>query len=152
MVSVYIPYVNVNNFLIDQFGTFNYKHYSTVLVENLLNKHIGSNKIRFFVNVATKHFEIIVCKNKKLVLYNTFEYKTKEDFIYYMLFVVEQLKLDVETLPLVLLGKINKESELYKITYKYIRNVSLLKDKSTINSILEIDETIKRENFILFNA
>jgi len=152
MLSVYVPYVNVNNFLIDQFGTFDYRHYATVLVEKLLNEYVVSNKLKFFVHIANTHFEIIVTKNKKLILYNTFGYNTKEDFIYYILFVIEQLKLDVEELSLVLLGIIDNESALYKIAYKYIRNVSLLKDKSKINAILEINETIKRENFTLFNS
>jgi hypothetical protein len=30
--SVYIPYVNINNFFIDQFGTFDYKHANSILV------------------------------------------------------------------------------------------------------------------------
>jgi hypothetical protein len=32
--SVYIPYVNMNNFFIDQFGTFDYKHNSEAAHEN----------------------------------------------------------------------------------------------------------------------
>jgi hypothetical protein len=33
--SVYIPYVNMNNFFIDQFGTFDYKHANSILVTTL---------------------------------------------------------------------------------------------------------------------
>ncbi len=32
MVNVYIPFVNINNFIYDQFGDFEFKHHSTVLV------------------------------------------------------------------------------------------------------------------------
>jgi hypothetical protein len=31
---IYIPYVNMNNFFIDQFGTFDYKHANSILVTN----------------------------------------------------------------------------------------------------------------------
>jgi hypothetical protein len=29
---VYIPYVNMNNFFIDKFGTFDYKHANSILI------------------------------------------------------------------------------------------------------------------------
>ena len=152
MVSVFIPYINVNNFLIDQFGSFEYKHYSSILVENLLNNYANRDTIKIFININTSHFEIIIGKQKKMLLYNTFEYKTVEDFIYYILFSMEQLKLSVEEVEVELLGEINKEGDLFIAMYKYVRNVSLLKFKSKYNSLLSITDVYKRENFCLFNT
>ena len=48
-----------------------------------------------YVNVSYTNLEIVVFKNKKLELYNIFCFSTKEDFIYYILFVAEQLKLNL---------------------------------------------------------
>ncbi len=152
MVSVYVPYVHINNFLIDQFGSFEYKHYSSILVETLLNDYSKKKEIHFFVHVNKSHFEIIVSNNKQLLLYNTFKYKTKEDFIYYILFTIDQLNLDVEEVRLVLLGSIRKDDKLYNIVYKYIRNVSILEFKSKYNTILSIDKNIQKDNFCLFNT
>ncbi len=152
MVSVFVPYVHVNNFLIDQFGSFEYKHYSSVLVENLLNNHSSKSAINFFIHVGQSHFEIIVAKHKKLLLYNTFLYKTTEDFIYYVLFTIEQLDLDVEKVEVQLLGQIENFDEFYKILYKYIRHVSFLDYQSNYNSILSIDKYIQTKNFIIFNT
>ncbi|MEE9350058.1 MAG: DUF3822 family protein [Flavobacteriaceae bacterium] len=152
MVSVFAPYINVNNFLIDQYGGFEYKHFSSVLVENLLQKHTVSNANALFIHVQKKHFEVIVTNHKKLILYNTFSYKTKEDFMYYILFVIEQLQLDVETIRLQLIGLIKEGDELYNIAYKYIRNISFLKNRTSKNTILEIDDDIIRSYFTLFNA
>ena len=44
MNNVYIPYVNINNFLIDQFGPFTYKNTNSILVSRLLemSKNIDS--------------------------------------------------------------------------------------------------------------
>ena len=39
IVNVYVPFVNINNFFIDTFGSFEFKHNSTVLIEELLRKH-----------------------------------------------------------------------------------------------------------------
>ena len=127
IVNVYIPFVNINNFLLDKYGSFIYKHASTLLIEKLLNQYKNTKGDFCFVNVSAQYFEIVVVKNNQLSLYNCFPYKSKEDFIYYILFTAEQLNLNPETLKLVLLGAIEKESELYTIAYQYIRNVQFYK-------------------------
>jgi len=152
MVSVFVPYVNINNFLIDQYGSFEYKHYSSILVENLLNNYSSKNKNHFFVNLSKNNFEIIVSNNKKLLLYNTFEYKTIEDLLYYILFTFDQLNLNVEEVEVELLGSVNLDSNFYNTLYEYVRNITLLGYNSNYKSILEIDNTIQRENFCLFNT
>jgi len=123
IINVYIPFVNINNFLIDIYGTFIFKHSSTVLIETLLNKYKNLDSDFCFVNVTNFNFEIVVLKDKKLALFNCFSFKTKEDFIYYILFTAEQLNLNPEEFNLVLMGDIEKESELYGILYQYIRNI-----------------------------
>jgi len=123
-VNIYVPYVNINNFIYDMFGSFTYKHFSTILIENLLLIEKNSESIKVYANIDSDHFEIIIIKNGKLLIYNTFEYTTKEDFIYYLLFTTEQLELNPETLQLVLLGNIDKDSELFETAYNYIRHVS----------------------------
>lgn len=122
-VNVYVPYVNINNFIYDTFGSFTYKHVSTVLIENILAIEKNSEELKMYVNVGSDHFEIVAIDKGDLLIYNTFEYSTKEDFIYYLLFTAEQLQLNPETFQLVFLGDIEKEDDLYKIVYKYIRHV-----------------------------
>lgn len=123
IINVYIPFVNINNFLIDKYGSFTYKHSSTILIENLISSYKNLEGNFCFVNVSNTNFEIIVMKNKKFELFNSFSFVTKEDFIYYILFTAEQLNLNPEEFNLVLLGAIEKESELYTILYQYIRNI-----------------------------
>ena len=36
IMSVYVPYVNVNNYIFEKFGSFEYKHSSTVLIDKIL--------------------------------------------------------------------------------------------------------------------
>ena len=93
--NVFIPYVNINNYLFQNFGEFDYKHHSTVLIEKLLNLKISTEKT-MFVNVNRHSFEIVILENQNLISYNTFTYNTKEDFIYYILFTAEQLQLNTD--------------------------------------------------------
>jgi hypothetical protein len=149
MNNVYIPYVNMNNFFIDQFGSFSYKHSSTILVDKLLafSKNIDERKM--FVHVTESHFEIVVVQNQKLLLYNSYDYKTPEDFIYYILFTAEQLQLNPENFKLELLGRIEQDDEFYKIAYKYIRNISLFEQENT-SAAFSVSQN--REHFILLNT
>ncbi|WP_397362629.1 DUF3822 family protein [Olleya sp. R77988] len=124
-VNVYVPFTNVNNFIFDQFGSFTYKHFSTILIEQLLTFEKHTNTQKVYVNISKFNFELIILNKGELQLYNTFEYNTKEDFIYYLLFTLEQLQLNPETVETVFLGDINEDDDLYQIAYKYIRNVAL---------------------------
>lgn len=123
IMSVYVPFVNINNFFFERFGSFEYHHASTIVVEKLLKSAtITTNKL--YCNVSPTSFELIHIKNGALNLFNSFEFNTKEDFIYYILFTIEQLQLDTEIIDLILLGEIALDDELYSILYQYIRNIS----------------------------
>jgi len=124
-VNVYIPFVNINNYFIDTFGSFNYNHFSSLLIKHLITFSPKTDKPQVFAHIAKSHFEIVIIKNQQLLLYNSFVYQTKEDFIYYLLFVAEQLKLNTETFKLRLLGNISKQDSLFAIAYKYIKDVAL---------------------------
>jgi hypothetical protein len=148
IVNVYVPFVNINNFMIDVYGTFFYKHSSTILIEKLLQQFKNADKEICFINVAKNQFEIVIINNHKLLLYNCFNFTTKEDFIYYILFTAEQLKLNPEEVQTVLLGDIEKESELYTILYQYIRNVSFYKPTFFPETLKDIS---KHSFFTLLN-
>ena len=151
MNAVYIPYVNINNFFIDQFGAFDYKHANSILVSKLLVASKNKDDKKMFVHINSEHFEIIVVQNQKLLLFNSFDYNTPEDFLYYILFTAEQLNLNPENFPLELIGNIDTESDYFKIAYKYIRNVSLI-DVNDLRWNNYFSEAENRNHFILFNS
>jgi hypothetical protein len=151
MVNVYVPYVNITNYLIDQYGTFEYHHYSSILVAKLLERTKNDESQQMFVHVASSHFEIVVIQNQKLLLYNSFEYQNAEDFIYYILFTAEQLHLNPESFKLHLLGDCSIESLLYQKAFQYVRNTSLL-DVSELQKTNSFSEQENRTHFILFSS
>lgn len=126
--NVYIPYVNINNFLFQNFGEFEYKHHSSVLLEKLFLK--SNSEMNFFVHISKSIFDIIVIKKAKLLYYNIFDYETKEDFIYYILFALEQLELSPEKTMITLTGDIKTSSDLYKILFTYIKNINFLESEN----------------------
>ncbi|TDO95612.1 uncharacterized protein DUF3822 [Flavobacterium sp. 245] len=151
MNSVYIPYVNINNFLIDNVGSFDYKHANSILVEKILDNSRNNDDKKMVVNFNPGQFEVIVVQNQKLLFFNSFEYQTPEDFIYYLLFTAEQSNLNPEIFPLELLGTIDQNDPFYAIAYKYIRNISFM-DVSTLQQKNSFSLTENKKHYILFQS
>ncbi len=133
MVNVYIPFANVNNYVFDLFGEFTYKHNGSILVSSLLDHSASSSETYFYIQVTEREMELVVITDKKLRYYNYFEYKTKEDFLYYLLFASEQLSLDLENLQLRLFGQIEEDNELFKLCKEYVKNISVFVPPNTLD-------------------
>jgi len=130
-VVVYVPLTNVNNYFFDKYGSFNYFHSSTVFIEKTLSQKHNDHTLKMFVKLYKGQMDVLVTSGKKIQLFNSFHYTTPEDFIYYILFIAEQLQLNPETFQLQLSGCISKENSFYKIAYTYIRNVTVEIKKNT---------------------
>ena len=125
IVNVYIPYTNVNNYIFELFGEFEFKHSGTVLISTLLSQSRTAPEPTCYVQVSGKDMEMMVASDKKLLFYNQFEYKTKEDFLYFLLFSLEQLQIDLEKIQLKLFGSIEEGDPIFDLCYQYIKNVSV---------------------------
>jgi hypothetical protein len=84
-------------------------------------------------------------------LFNSFEYQTPEDFIYYLLFTAEQLSLNPEIFQLELLGTITRNDPYYAMAYKYIRNVSFF-DVSVLQERNNFSTAQNQKHYILFQS
>ncbi len=152
-VNVYVPLVNVNNFLFDTYGSFTYKHASTILIESVLQHASKHDDVELYINVGYLHFEMLAAKkNNQLLFYNTFDYNTKEDFIYYILFTIEQLKLNPEIVKINLSGQIDKDDDLFHVLYKYVRFVDFLNPICNFQFQITNPPKAKHNNFILLNS
>ncbi len=151
LVNVYVPFVNINNYVYELFGAFIYKHHSTVLVQSLLNEHLNAKEPIVYVHVFEKEIDITVVSNKQLLFFNNFEYETQEDFLYYLLFTLEQLKLDTETVDLKLLGTIEQDDELFKLCYEYVKRVTIFYPNSNF-AIPLANEELETIDFTVLNA
>ncbi|SMP12687.1 Protein of unknown function [Muriicola jejuensis] len=125
LVNVYVPFVNINNTIYDFFGDFEFKHHSSVLIESLLASTSGSNETVCFAHVTPEELDLIVLKQKKLVFFNNFSCHTPEDFLYYLLFTMEQLQLDTGETKLRVFGSIEEGDPLFDLCQEYIQHLSL---------------------------
>jgi len=128
LVTVYIPYTNVNNYFFDKFGSFDFYHSTTVFIKSILKNSTVDLETQVVVDLSITHFYIGITKNKKLELINRYEVRTPEDFIYYLLFTLEQLELSTETTVIKITGNISKEDPYYKLLYTYVRHIEILEN------------------------
>jgi hypothetical protein len=151
MVNVYVPFMNINNYIYDLFGEFEFMHHGTILIQTLTNSHGNLSEPICYVHLIEGHMDIAVISHKKLILYNNFSFNTKEDFIYYLLFTLEQLKLDTETTKLKLFGSIEEGDELYNMCHEYVRDISIFIPSNT--SFYHFGESEKETiDFTLLNT
>lgn len=152
LVNVYIPYTNINNYFFDKYGEFEYKHNTSILIEAALSRNSENKNPQVYLNDYSSYYDLVIVKGNKLLLANTFIYDTKEDFIYYLLFTAEQLKIDPSEFNLWLLGDISKDSDNFRMAYTYIKNIEFLIPAFNFTCELEKSETFHREAFSLLKT
>jgi len=128
-------------------------HHSSSLIENffLQNKH-SPDKETVFLNVRNGFEDIIVFSGSTMKFCNNFEYSTKEDFIYFLLFVTEQLNLNPETFKLKLSGTIDQTSELFEILENYVRHIGFVDRNPQFRYSYIFDNMPDHYNYNLFNT
>jgi len=151
-VNVYVPYVNINNYIFDTFGSFIYKHSSSILIDAILQNKTTSDNPILYINSNKNTIELLVVTKGELQLFNVFEYHSKEDFIYYVLFVFEQLKLDAETIPVKLSGTIDKADELFDILYTYVRHVDFIDSHFKFKISKSIEDKDLHHHYLILNS
>lgn len=151
LVNVYVPYMNINNYIFEIFGAFTYTHNATVLIQSLMNKQNQEQVTVCYVHINKQQLDVTVINQRKLLLYNSFLYHTKEDFAYYLLFVLEQLELDPKTTPVKLFGAIEEDDDIFKLCYTYIKHISIF--APSITQLIQMGEPIPHTiDFTLINT
>ena len=146
-VNVYIPYVNINNYIFKIFDVFVYNHYSSIILEKVKLIEKNATTPTLYLNINENHMELIYFAENKLVFYNRFDFNSTEDLIYFLLFTLDQLKLNPEEIPMVITGNISENDDNYRIIYKYVRNVSIY--NSEINKENKFYKNLKSDITLL---
>lgn len=121
------------------FPTANISHHSSALIEGVLRQYKCKDK-HIFVHLRKNCFDIMVFQQEKLLFYNVFNFKTREDFVYYIIYVSEQLGLNPDSVQLTLSGEIMKVSSLQEIAFKYIRNIDFAQRSSAVDYSYVFDD------------
>jgi hypothetical protein len=86
----------------------------------------NENNTLTLVYISYDYFVILRKTDGKLAYVNAFEYQTSEDFIYYLLFTLEQLEYDNKKETLRYFGEFEPESAIHKLIKQYFANQKIL--------------------------
>jgi hypothetical protein len=107
------------------FSDYNSVSHSKILIESLLINYKNANsQKRIFVNIRKSNLDIAVLDGRKLLYFNTFACLAKEDYVYFIIFVMDRLNLSTEETELKLSGYIDHNSKTFDTIYKYIKHTS----------------------------
>lgn len=152
-VNVYASEIDLETSLSKYIDNINIRHTSSILIDSLI-KEFSSRKqeTRAVVNVKNNSYELTVIKDDMLVFHNYFNFNTKEDFLYFILFTFEQLNIDNETTPLYFMGFIEEKSSVVELCSRYIRNIRFFNRNNELNYINELNSIPYYYYYILYNS
>jgi len=92
------------------------------------------SKHQIFANITPNSFDLFVFEKKQqLIFANTFAYQSSNDFLYYLLHVVNRLKIDTGGLTLKILDSANNLESLVNVLEPYF--LSVIKFSDTENPL-----------------
>ena len=103
------------------------RHSLTGFIDHLLSVSPANGQDRLFVYFQSNTFQLVLIRNQTLCYCNSFNYRSPEDFMYYLLFACKQLHIDPELIAVTLMGEIVRDSVIYQLLIKYIRNIEFAK-------------------------
>jgi hypothetical protein len=153
-LSAYNVY-SIPDYIISEFKTFkntHFKHFSSSLIEASLVHAKNENALSLInIHVLPSCFQVIIVKNQKLELYNSFNYQSSEDFIYYLLFVLDQLNINNEKATVTLTGEVEKNSVIYSMLFKYIKTLNFGNRPDNVKFSYILEEIPNHFHYSLFN-
>jgi len=99
-------------------------HYLYHLLQKVTSENVKSDGV--FCHVQDFRMDIIVLKDHRLVLSNSFKFQTPDDFIYFILLAYDRYHFNRDEVILHLCGEIDAGSALYSSAFKYIRELHFL--------------------------
>lgn len=94
-----------------------------VPVLRYIRKMTAVSEHTVFMNLRAKVAQIAVLERQNLLFFNTYHFSTPSDLLYYVLLAYDQFRLNPMQTPLTLAGNILKDSELYRILFRFVREV-----------------------------
>lgn len=102
-------------------------HSNFPLLTAFINKYRNTdNQGSVLANFRNGAMDILILNERKLQLLNSYNCKSDEDVLYFLVFAIEQIGLNPETVELHLSGMIERDSSLHILINKYVRNVRLI--------------------------
>ncbi|TAE48910.1 MAG: DUF3822 family protein [Cytophagales bacterium] len=113
------------------YNNVHFMHITEAFLNQIKDKNTEKNsQMHIFVN--EKYLSIAVLNEAEVQFCNVFEYKSSRDFLYFVLFILDELRLDKTNTAIKLYGQINQVAEIYRLLNNYVSQLTLWEGAITI--------------------
>jgi hypothetical protein len=127
-------------------------HQTSVFLEGLQHQH--SNIVessQLYVCVEHSYLIITVINQRKLMYCNLFPYMSVQDFIYFVMLVMNELEINPDACRVVLYGELSHDSSIFSSLYKYVRHLSFGSKPGGLKFSYQFDEVLDHRYFDLYS-
>ncbi len=150
-VNVYSVHENQLNLIRKIYSNAEIHHSATPLLQGLLWLSKNSVGKQLILNISDSSFEAVMLDKNQAIFYNQFQFFSPEDFVYYVLFICEQLKTSPEELNVYFAGKLDRQSPVFSMVHRYIKNIDFIRLSDIFEYSYKIDARAQQSFFSLFN-
>ena len=131
--SVFSIPSTIEDLLSSKFEKVHYLHHSIPFISSaLLNYNKYNTLPEFYLNVTPDFFDILIVKNKKIQLFNSFLYQKYTDAIYFIVNILNLYSYSPNHVKLIISGNISKEDSFYSGLVKIFNMVELQETSSSV--------------------
>lgn len=125
LVNIYTINSKIRNWFVDKFPNSVFLNFTTVFLDNIRRNYNIDKDSTVFVNINDSHFQVACFSYNKLIHYNDFPYNTPEEYIFFLLYTLNQLKINPHSEHIYFLGldMSLKNSKVGEITSSYIKHI-----------------------------
>ena len=125
-------------------------HQTSALIKSILLQASRTER-RIYAFVERNYVTVLVVSQSGLEFCNVFHYVSPEDFIYYIIFVMQEMKLNPEQETITVWGDITHDSTLFTTMQKYIRHIKLGKKPADVEYSYKFHDLFEHRYFELYS-
>jgi hypothetical protein len=126
-------------------------HQTSALIKTVLHQADRNAGRSMHLFVERNYVSILVVDENGLQFCNVFHYLSPEDFIYFVIFVMQEQKMNPEQETITAWGDITHDSSLFNTLKKYIRQVRFGKRPSDVGYSYKFDDMFEHRYFELYS-
>ncbi|GIV26830.1 MAG: hypothetical protein KatS3mg027_0644 [Bacteroidia bacterium] len=141
---------SLHNNLLQIFPSARFFHSSTSMLY-ILFFHPLLQHSKLWIHLHPNYIEVIAKDQKQFLFYNTFDTKTSLDVLYYILFVIEQLKFSPKETVVYISGNISLKHSIIQLLQKYLHSVQILNHHPKLHILPLNSSLLTHHHFITLN-
>jgi Protein of unknown function (DUF3822) len=140
----------IANVFIRQYPSLKFFNQASPFIEHAM--HVSDeNTDSAHLNIHNGFFDMLVIRNKSLVLHNTFNYRNENDIAYFAMNVFDKVSLDPANIPIYISGAVEKNSEKINRLRNFIKTIRFSSQDNRFHYSYTFDRIPEHWFITLFN-